>query len=91
MSSTNPKSVAEELESFVRAQFQVSESDPLFVRTVNLWEEGFVDSTGLVEMIAFIEERFEIELPDELLFDPDFTSIDGIATCIVRLLHGEAA
>lgn len=91
MSPTSPKSVAEELESFIRAHFQVSDSDPLFVRTVNLWEEGFVDSTGLVEMIAFIEDHFHLELPDELLFDPDFTSIDGIASCVSRILRGEAA
>jgi len=83
--------VANELESFVRSHFQVLESDPLFMRTANLWEEGFVDSTGLVEVIAFLEERFAIVLPDEVLFDSDFTSIDGIALCVARIVEEEAA
>ncbi len=84
-------SVANEVEGFVRHQFQVTENDPHFIRSANLWEEGFVDSTGLVEMIAFLEQRFSIVLPDEVLFDPLFNSIEGIASCIVRIMRDEPA
>ena len=91
MNLCDEESVVIELETFIRSQFHIIESDPLFVRTANLWEEGFVDSTGLVEMIAFLEERFGIVLPDEVLFEPAFTSINGIAGCVARIAREEAA
>ena len=90
-SQQTTETVASELEAFVRHQFAVADENPHFVRSANLWEEGFVDSTGVVEVIAFLEHRFDITLPDEVLFDPDFTSIEGIADCVVRVLEGRAA
>ena len=82
------ENIASDLEAFIREQFCVTDDDSAFARGANLWEEGYVDSTGLVELIAFLEERFEVVLPDEVLFDPAFTSIDGIASCVVRVLQG---
>jgi acyl carrier protein len=51
---------------------------------VNLWEEGYVDSAGVVEMIAFLETRFELTLPEEVLWDPDFTNVRGIAALVAN-------
>jgi acyl carrier protein len=73
------------IESFVRERFQIPPSDDLFSRQVNLWEEGYVDSLGVVEVIEFLERRFAVKLPEEVIFDPDFTSIDGIARHVVGL------
>ena len=70
------------VEEFVRARFRVRVDDDLFTRDVNLWEAGYVDSAGAVEMIAFLERTFGITLPEEVLFDPDFTHIRGIARLV---------
>ncbi len=78
------------IESFVRERFQIPSSDDLFSRQVNLWEEGYVDSLGVVEVIEFLERRFAVKLPEEVIFAPDFTSIDGIARYVVGLKAGAA-
>jgi acyl carrier protein len=80
MSADNESTV----EEFVRARFRVRADDDLFTRDVNLWEAGYVDSAGAVEMIAFLERTFAITLPEEILFDPDFTHIRGIARLVAR-------
>lgn len=80
--------VAEKLESYIRTQFFVAEDDTYFTRDVHLWKEGYVDSTGAVEVIAFLEDEFQIRLPDEVLFDPLFTTINGMADRVAGLLHG---
>jgi acyl carrier protein len=82
----SPAAIAERLESYVRNRFQVAASDSRFGRNVNLWEHGYVDSTGVVEVIAFLESTYHVNLPEEVLFSPDFTSIDGMARLVSGLL-----
>ncbi|MEL7371222.1 MAG: acyl carrier protein [Myxococcota bacterium] len=77
--------IAQTIESFIRENFWIPEDDDVFSRTVNLWEEGYVDSTGVVEVVAFLQSTFEVTVPEEALFDPAFTHIDGIAGWIVKL------
>jgi D-alanine--poly(phosphoribitol) ligase subunit 2 len=83
--SQTPQEIADKIELFVRRRFQVPDDDDLFDRDVHLWEEGYVDSTGIVELIAFLEETFSVEVPDDALFDPDFTSVNGLARLVQRL------
>ena len=80
--------VAEELERFVRARFQVRSDDATFSRGVHLFEEGYVDSTGLVELIGHLEATFGVHVPEDAIFDPSFSSIDGIAKVIAVLPRG---
>jgi D-alanine--poly(phosphoribitol) ligase subunit 2 len=78
--------VAAELERFLREAFQIPVDDEQFTRDVHLWEEGYVDSSGVVETIAFLEGRFGVQLPETVVFDPAFTHVDGIAGLVARLL-----
>jgi len=83
--------VAASVEAFLRVRSRVSSLDPRFSREINLWEDGYVDSIGVVELIGFIEATFEVVIPDEVLFDPDFTSVNGIARIVSALLGSPAA
>jgi acyl carrier protein len=49
-----------------------------------------VDSIGAVEMIACLEAKYGLKIPEEVLFDAGFSSIDGIAGLIARVLTGGA-
>ncbi len=86
MTENSLERVAYFLEVLVRERFQVSESDARFHRDTNLWEGGYVDSIGVVEMIGGLEEEFKIRIPEETLFDPDFTNINGIARLLTHLI-----
>ena len=86
MSPTTHIHIAEKLEAFVRTRFEVDSDDTFFSPDLNLWEEGYVDSAGVVELIAYLEDTHAVEIPRSMLFDPMFTSIDGIARCIAKLL-----
>jgi acyl carrier protein len=77
-----------DIERFVRERFQIPSGDTHFTRSINLWEEGYVDSLGVVEVLAFLEQRFLVKLPEEVVFSPEFTSIDEIARFIVGLRAG---
>jgi acyl carrier protein len=78
--------VQERIERFVRDQFSVRDGDPHFDRTVDLFESGYVDSVGVVELLAFVDEEFGVEIPENLLVSDDFSSVDGIARIVCLLL-----
>jgi len=86
MSQISKLDVAIDLEAFVRNRFEVESDDTFFNTELNLWEEGYIDSVGVIELISYLETTYSIEIPRVLLFDPEFTSITGIAERIVRLL-----
>ena len=81
----NETEVADRLEGFVREQFAVDAGDSGFGRSVDLFEGAYVDSVGLAELLAFIEEEFEVSIPDEELLAEEFGTIDGMAAAVCRL------
>jgi acyl carrier protein len=90
MQAQEHESIASDLETFLRDRFQIAPDDPFFTRTVHLWDEGYVDSAGVVQTVAYLEERYQVTLPPEALQDPAFTHVDGIARTIANLLEGGA-
>lgn len=77
--------IASDLERFIRVRFDVPDDDEDFGRDVDLWEEGYVDSAGVVEVISHLEETWRVKIPEEALFDPRFTRIAGMAEVIAAL------
>jgi acyl carrier protein len=76
--------VAAEFEDFLLAQFPATAAG--VGRDVDLFDAGVVDSVGVAETVAFLEDRYAVEIPDELLLSDDFTTIAGIARSIVQLV-----
>ena len=76
--------VEDRIEMFVRTQFSVSPNDPWFDRGVNLFEHGYVDSVGAVELLGFLQEEFNVEVPDDDLLADDFSTVAGIARIVLR-------
>jgi acyl carrier protein len=76
--------VAAAVEAFARREFSIKDSDQRFDRTVDLFEDGYVDSIGVIELIQFLERTFAIDIPEADLFSPEFSSIDGIARIVTR-------
>jgi len=78
------ETLASELDAFIRERFRVAPDDTLFHRDTNVWEEGYVDSAGVVEVFAFLEEKMGERLPEELLFNPDFVTVRGMARLVLE-------
>jgi acyl carrier protein len=79
------QAIADELEQFIRQTFHVTADDDLFTRQIHLYQEGYVDSVGVVETIAHLEQTWGISIPPTAVFDPRFTHIDGMARYVLGL------
>jgi acyl carrier protein len=47
-------------------------------------EEGIIDSTGVLELVTFLEENFEIQVADEELIPENLDSINNVAAYLER-------
>lgn len=73
---------AHAIEAFIRQHFRVVSGDPLFSRDAHLFERGYVDSAGVVELLMFVESTYGVSLDDDQLFSDRFTTINGIAELV---------
>jgi len=77
-----PYNVEHRIEEYIRAQFIVSPTDLEFGRDIDLYDGGYIDSMGVVEMLEFLREEFGVEIPDNDLLSDDFSNIAGIARIV---------
>jgi len=49
---------------------------------ISFLEEGIIDSTGILELVAFIEETFEFTVKDEDLIPENLDSIANVVRYI---------
>ncbi len=63
----NAQPVADQLAAFVRERFQISASDTNFSYDVHLWDQSYVDSVGILEILAFLEGQFAVRIPENAL------------------------
>ncbi len=81
---TSQGEIALVIERFIRKQFRIGQAASCIGGT-HLFESGFVDSAGVVELIAFLEKTFAIRLDDDRVFSEDFTTINGIAGIVDQM------
>ena len=72
-----------QIREFLLSNFYVAETTALDVDT-SLLDQGIIDSTGVLEVIGFIEETFGITVEDSELLPENLDSIEGIAQYVIR-------
>jgi acyl carrier protein len=48
----------------------------------SLLEEGIIDSTGVLELVMFVEETFNVEVADEEIIPDNFDSVNNLAAYV---------
>jgi acyl carrier protein len=67
-----------ELRSFLAENFLLGEEFRGLPGSASLIEAGIIDSTGVLELVGFLEEAFEIEITDSELVPENLDSIDNV-------------
>ncbi len=68
----------EKIKGFVVENFLFGNEEGLQDDTSFL-EEGIIDSTGILELVSFLEEEFGVTVEDEELVPENLDSIDNVA------------
>ncbi len=74
----------EQIRQFIINNFLFGESEEGLGDDDSFLEKGILDSTGMLELVAFIEETYEINMEDEELIPENLDSINNLTAFIDR-------
>lgn len=75
--------VVQDIRSFIVESFLLGQ-DSGFDNTESLLESGIIDSTGIMHVVAFLEERFGVAIDDDDLVADNLDSVERIAGFVGR-------
>jgi acyl carrier protein len=79
--------IRQELRRFVVTNFLLGEDDAGLDDDASFIEKGIVDSTGVLELVSFLEQRYAVKLDDEDLVPDNLDSIHNLLAFLGRKLH----
>jgi acyl carrier protein len=80
--------IEHQIRTFIVQNFLYDESDDGLKETDSLLEKGIIDSTGILELVSFLEETYSIQVEDEELIPENLDSIAN-ATAYVKKKQAE--
>ena len=76
--------IEEQIREYVVDNFLFSEDGYHLPEDASFLEEGIVDSTGVLELVMFVEETFNITVEDDEILPENFDSVSQLAAYIRR-------
>jgi acyl carrier protein len=76
--------IVSELRAFIISHFAVPENDREFTNTVDLFNYGYIDSLGAVDLTSFIGSRFGIKFSDTDWVRVPLSNIEEIASFVSK-------
>ena len=70
--------IKDKLKVFIRDKFLLGDSSKAVNDDDSFLEKGIIDSTGVLELVSFIEESFNIKVEDEELIPDNLDSINRL-------------
>lgn len=75
-----------QIKQFVLSNFLFTEDDSALADDTALIQGGIVDSTGILELIMFLEETWAIKVPPEEMTPANFESVRSVDDYVGRKL-----
>ncbi len=76
------------IRGYILENFLFTDDNGRLLDNTPFLEDGIVDSTGVLELVMFVEETFSITVEDEEIVPENFDSIERLAR-YVRLAVGK--
>jgi acyl carrier protein len=73
-----------EIRQFIVDNFLYGRDDDRLGDEVSFLGKGIIDSTGILELVSFIEEKYSISIDDEELLPDNFDSLNKLSTFVLK-------
>ena len=80
-----------DLRSFIVDSFLYGDDDGTLTDDISFLEKGIIDSTGVLELVSFIEEKYGISVEDEELIPDNFDSLTKLTAFVTKKRNNGAA
>ena len=79
--------IEETIKNFIISNFIIEQNAASIDNDRSFLESGIIDSTGILELVSFIEEQYRIKIEDEELIPDNLDSISNV----VRFINQKVA
>ncbi len=76
--------VKQEIVKFIEENFVMGRKNITLDPEKSLIESGIMDSTGVLELVMFLEERFNIKIEDEELVPENLDTINNLVAFLKK-------
>ncbi|MBW2734240.1 MAG: acyl carrier protein [Deltaproteobacteria bacterium] len=74
--------IESELKKYILETFVYAEEDTSLASDVHLFDNGIIDSTGVLELVGFLEEQYEVEVADTEMLPENFETIAALTAFV---------
>lgn len=78
--------IREQVRDFITRNFLYDGTSAHIDNSASLLGQGIIDSTGVLELVLFVEETYNFTVDQNDLLPENFDSIDNLASYVVRHL-----
>jgi acyl carrier protein len=71
-------SIETQIRNYVLENFLYTNDEGKLKNTDSFLEDGIIDSTGILELLMFVEETFGVEVADEEVLPDNFDSVEQL-------------
>jgi acyl carrier protein len=82
------QTIEQQIRSFVQDTFLIGQDGESLSGSTSFLENGLIDSTGVLELVSFIEETWLIKVSDDELVPENLDSISQVTRFVQRKLGG---
>ena len=91
-SASGSAAIESDLRGFLSANYFLGEDPSQLAASGSLIEAGLIDSTGVLELVGYLEEQFGIRITNDELLPENLDSIENIVGFVERKRQsGQAA
>jgi acyl carrier protein len=81
--------IEQEIREFLKQHLLLDDKVEDLSNTDSLLEKGIIDSTGIIDLVSFIEEKYNIKIDDEELMPEYFDSLQAISEFVKNKISGK--
>ena len=83
------ETIKSEIRNYIREKYHLSQDDPDFNDTVHLYDYGYVDSFGAVQLKMFVESKFSVQFSPSDLTTVPLNTVEQMADFVAKRTNGE--
>lgn len=73
-----------QIRDYIIENFLFGDTEPLVDDSTSLLDSGIIDSTGVMELVAFLEGDLGLTIDDDELVPENLDSVDNLAAFVIR-------
>jgi acyl carrier protein len=84
MTMANENQIKTQIREFVIENFLMGDASSMLKDDESFLETGTIDSTGVLEVVTFLESNFGMKVDDKDLVPENLDSVDNLAKYVLR-------